>query len=58
MLDAAKEVYLLADSTKFGVASFASLGSIDCVDAVVTDSGIDDETRRQLDALGVKFVIA
>jgi DeoR/GlpR family transcriptional regulator of sugar metabolism len=58
MIDAAKEVYLLADSTKFGVASFASLGSIDCVDAVVTDSGIDDETRKQLDALGVKLVIA
>jgi DeoR/GlpR family transcriptional regulator of sugar metabolism len=58
MIDAAKEVYLLADSTKFGVASFASLGPIACVDAVVTDEGIGDETRRQLDALGVKLIIA
>lgn len=58
MIDAAKEVYLLADSTKFGVASFASLGSMECVDAIVTDEGIGDDTRRQIEALGVKLIIA
>jgi DeoR/GlpR family transcriptional regulator of sugar metabolism len=58
MIDVAKEVYLLADSTKFGIASFASLGSIDCVDTVVTDQGISDETRRHFEKLGVRTVIA
>jgi DeoR/GlpR family transcriptional regulator of sugar metabolism len=58
MIDASKEVYLLADSTKFGVASFASLGSMNCVDAIVTDEGIEESTRKQLDALGVRLIIA
>jgi DeoR/GlpR family transcriptional regulator of sugar metabolism len=58
MIDAAKEIYLLADSTKFGVASFASLGVMDYVDAIVTDDGIGEETRKQLDALDVKLIIA
>jgi len=58
MIDASKEVYLLADSTKFGVASFASLGSMDCVDAVVTDEGVGESTRKQLEALGVRLIVA
>jgi DeoR/GlpR family transcriptional regulator of sugar metabolism len=58
MIDASKEIYLLADSTKFGVASFASLGVMDYVDAIVTDAGICDGTRRQLDAIGVKVIVA
>lgn len=58
MIDASKGIYLLADSTKFGVASFASLGAMDYVDAIVTDGGIGDETRRQLDAIGVKVIVA
>ncbi len=58
MIDASKEIFLLADSTKFGVASFASLGVMDYVDAIVTDDGIGEETRRQLDAIGVKVIVA
>jgi len=58
MIDASNEIYLLADSTKFGVTSFASLGTIDCVDAVITDSGICEETRAKLAELGVKVLIA
>jgi Transcriptional regulators of sugar metabolism len=58
MIDASKEIYLLADSTKFGVASFASLGVMDYVDALVTDSGVSEETRKQLEALGVRLIIA
>ena len=58
MIDASREIYLLADSTKFDKASFASLGVMDYVDAIVTDEGIGDEARSRLDALGVKIIVA
>ncbi len=58
MIDASREIYVLADSTKFGLASFASLGVMDYVDAIVTDDGIDDNSRRQLKDLGVEVITA
>jgi DeoR/GlpR family transcriptional regulator of sugar metabolism len=58
MIDVSKEIFLLADSTKFGKASFASLGVMDYVDAIVTDDGIGEGIRRQLDDLGVKTIVA
>lgn len=58
MIDVSKEIYLLADSTKFGKTAFASLGVMKYVDVVVTDDGIGEETKGQLEALGVKLIIA
>lgn len=46
MIRAADKIYLLADSSKFGVTSFASLGRISLVDTAITDSKI---TSEQLD---------
>lgn len=46
MIRSADKIYLLADSSKFGVISFASLGRISLVDTVITDSKI---TQEQLD---------
>lgn len=58
MLDVARETYLLADSSKFGKVSFASLGSMKCVQYLITDSGIDPETAKRISELGVKVIIA
>lgn len=58
MMEAATTVYLVADSTKIGKRSFASLGSMQDVDVFITDSGIKEESRRQIEALGVSVVIA
>jgi DeoR/GlpR family transcriptional regulator of sugar metabolism len=58
MIQVAREIYLLADSTKFGKAAFASLGSMEVVDYLITDSGIDPETAARIRDLGVEIVIA
>jgi len=58
MIEAATTVYLVADSTKIGKRSFASLGSVRDVDVFITDSAIDEESKRQIEELGVSVVIA
>ena len=58
MIQAASKVYLVADSTKFGRPSFASLGGIDEIDSIITDAGIAPETREELLAKGVEVIIA
>lgn len=58
MIQVARETYLLADSTKFGKASLASLGSIRCVNYLITDPGIASETAAELSAMGIKVIIA
>jgi DeoR/GlpR family transcriptional regulator of sugar metabolism len=58
MIDSASEVYLLADSTKFGKVSFASLGPVELVKTIITDDGIRAEDRAALEARGVRVIIA
>jgi DeoR/GlpR family transcriptional regulator of sugar metabolism len=57
MIQVARETYLLADSTKFGKVSFASLGSIKCLQYLITDNCIEPETAEQIAKLGVKVII-
>ncbi len=58
MLDSAKTVFLLADSSKIGATAFASLGELDRVDILITDEGISDEQRRLLENTGMEVIIA
>jgi DeoR/GlpR family transcriptional regulator of sugar metabolism len=58
MIRAATEVYLVADSTKIGVHSFASLGSIEMVRWLITDSGINGEVRARFERHGVTVIVA
>jgi DeoR/GlpR family transcriptional regulator of sugar metabolism len=58
MIDAAAEVFVVADSTKIGKVSFASLGPIDLADCIITDDGISDSDRLALQLKGVKVIIA
>jgi DeoR/GlpR family transcriptional regulator of sugar metabolism len=58
MIEVSKEIYLLADSTKFGRTSFASLGSIKRVQYLITDDNIDAEIARRISEMGVKIIIA
>lgn len=45
MIDAAETTFLVADSTKIGKSSFASLGALSLIDYIITDSGIDARHR-------------
>ena len=53
MIRAANKVYLLADSSKIGVSSFASLGRISLIDTLITDSKITKEQRQALRELHI-----
>jgi DeoR/GlpR family transcriptional regulator of sugar metabolism len=58
MIESASEVYLVADSTKIGRISFASLGSIDLVNTFITDNGISNQDKKLFEERGIKVVIA
>ncbi|GAA1310299.1 DeoR family transcriptional regulator [Planotetraspora silvatica] len=54
----AREVVLLADSSKWGRSGLAKVVRLTEVSMVITDSGIDDRIRGEMEDLGVKVVIA
>lgn len=58
VLRRAREVILLADSSKMGTRSFVSAGRIEDLDVLVTDRGIDDRTVRTLSKRGVRVITA
>lgn len=58
MIDAAKTVYLLADSKKFGKREFATFGAMDQIDYLITDEGLDAEFADWITGLGIKILYA
>lgn len=58
MMQAAEEVIVLADSTKFGHQSLAHLCSLDEIDVLVVDNEISEDWRSKINAAGVKLLIA
>jgi DeoR/GlpR family transcriptional regulator of sugar metabolism len=58
MIESANETYLVADSTKIGKNSFASLGALSLINYLITDSQIKKEDIEWLKTYDVKFIIA
>jgi DeoR/GlpR family transcriptional regulator of sugar metabolism len=58
MIESANEIYLVADSTKIGKNSFASLGALSLIDYLITDSKIKQEDIEWLKTYDVQFIIA
>ncbi len=58
MIESANEIYLVADSTKIGKNSFASLGALSLIDFLITDSKIREEDIEWLKTYDVQFIIA
>lgn len=58
VLGRAREVILLADSSKLGTRSLVHAGRLDAVDVLVTDDGIDERAARALARLGMKVIRA
>ncbi len=52
----AKKVFLLADSSKIGSASFAVSGAVTDIDALLTDDDVSSDVMRQLTKLKVKVI--
>ena len=58
MIESADNVYLVADSTKIGKSSFASLGALSMVDYIITDSNITQEHKKLFNDFDVKYIVA
>ena len=58
MVEAASEIYLLADSTKIGKAAFASLGPVELAQYLVTDDGLSAKDREALESRGLDVIVA
>lgn len=57
MCNAAREVILMADSSKFGRKSPNVVCSLETVDKLITDAGIDPAFRQALEAKGIEVII-
>ena len=58
VMSVATKTLLVADSTKYGAASMVRVCSLDDVDGVITDWGLNDDTARRISELGVDLHIA
>jgi DeoR/GlpR family transcriptional regulator of sugar metabolism len=57
MINSAKEVYLLADSTKWDHTGFIKVASLEGIDALITDEKFPASARIALDRLGIQLVV-
>ncbi len=57
MIDIAKEVILVTDSSKFKRKSLAFICGLDKITKVVTDSGIQPDDKKRLEDAGIEILI-
>jgi DeoR/GlpR family transcriptional regulator of sugar metabolism len=57
MIDSAKTVYLLVDSSKLEKVLFASLGCLDKIDYLITDNGITDDYIKKLAEKNIETIV-
>lgn len=58
MIKASKQVYILADSSKFNQSFLSIVCPISAVDYIITDSGVSKETIDQSVTFGVELLIS
>ena len=58
MIRAAREVFLVADSTKMGKLSFAALGNVEMVHHIITDPGISEKYIAMFQNRGVDVILS
>lgn len=58
MMQAADEVIIVADSTKFGRQSLARLCPLDAVERLIVDNQLDEAWKREMITAGIDLMIA
>ncbi|MBW3467008.1 DeoR/GlpR family DNA-binding transcription regulator [Arthrospiribacter ruber] len=58
MIDAADQTFLVADSTKFGKSSFASLGALSLIDHIITDAELDKKYKKVFEDNEIELILA
>ena len=56
--EAARQVILLADHSKFDADSVAPVGPVETIDKLITDNALPASTRLELGKRGVEIVLA
>lgn len=57
MIEIAKKVIVVTDSSKFNKRSFAFIAPISAIDVVITDAGIPAEDHKKLENAGIQVII-
>lgn len=58
MLESSREAIVVADHSKVGHVTFASIAPIDRIQTLITDSGISEVDRRWIEESGVRVILA
>jgi len=58
MIEAAETTYLVADSSKIGRSSFASLGALSLIDYIITDSAVEEKNKQLFKDNDIELIIA
>ena len=58
LVKAARRTVIVADSTKIGLITFASICPLELVDRLITDNEADPEAVSRLEAAGLRVVLA
>jgi DeoR/GlpR family transcriptional regulator of sugar metabolism len=58
LIEASREIILIADSSKFNDVAFATVAPFSRVNILVTDRGLCAEAIEQIEAIGVKVLLA
>jgi DeoR family transcriptional regulator of aga operon len=58
MINSAREVIAVFDSSKFEKRSFALIAPVTSINTIVTDDGIPKDIKEKLEKLGIKVIIA
>jgi DeoR family transcriptional regulator of aga operon len=58
MINIAQKVVIMADSSKFGKRGLGRICSLDLIQYIITDGGVDDETVKLVEERGIKVIIA
>jgi DeoR family deoxyribose operon repressor len=58
MIQSAKQIILVVDSTKFGKTSISHFADLDQVQTVITDNAIREEDAAMLREKGIDLIIA
>lgn len=58
MMDAAKEVIIMADSSKFNHTGIGQIAPLTAARKLITDAGIPPDFAERIRALGIELIIA
>lgn len=56
MIQSAKEIYIVADHSKFGTVSFARIARLDEIDGIITDEGIDQNILEKYQSKNIQII--